>query len=414
MSYRSSPLFSLFFLLVILTFSSAKPPERALRAERDPCGYPDTSAPLYKKAAAAGFGYGYDSLRLDLVKWKASPFVKVDSIGATVLGRAMFMLTIQDTAFQLRPRKRVWIHARTHPVEVQGTWVTNEIIGALLADTRMAERLRDSCVFNIVPMYNPDGVELGLARENANGVDIEGGWNTTPGQPEVIVLRNTFTGLMAKENPIRIALNMHSAYGLSRYFVYHTATGTSLSYSSIEIRFIDTVRYRFPGGIEPYTYFESWTATAALQYPESWFWYNHHENVLALTYEDMNDVTANSFDKTANAILHGIGDDLGVLDSTTSPAKTTTPKKPGPAAMKIRENSSSPLLTITFSLLKTDNMELAVHDLLGRTVAVLAHGTLPAGEHRVQWNAGPFPKGSYVFVLLARGRVVGREMAVIR
>jgi hypothetical protein len=410
---RTALFLSPIIILAFLSVSFAQPLS-PLRAERDPCGYPDTSAPLYKKAAAAGFGYGYDSLKYDLGLWKKSPFVTIDSIGATVLNRGIFMLTIQDTAFRPQPRERVWIHARTHPVEVQGTWVTDEIIGTLLSKTPLAERLRDRCVFNIVPMYNPDGVELGFARENANGVDIESDWNTTPNQKEVVVLRTTFTALMAQENPIRIALNIHSAYGTSRYFVYHTATGTSALYSSMEIRFIDTVRSNFPGGIEPYTYFQSWTASAALQYPESWFWYNHHEQVLALTYEDMNDASANSFDKTAEAILHGIGDDLGVLDSPALPVLTAASLKPGLPGLKISSNGIGQFLMIAYSSPRTGRMELAIHDLLGRTVALLFLGTQSAGEHLVRYNTALLSRGSYVITLRTENGGFSTGMAVIR
>jgi hypothetical protein len=375
---RTAAFLTLSFIIMFSSHSFGK------SLTRDPCGYPDTSAPLFKKAAAAGFGYGYDSLLHDLDQWKKSPFVKIDSIGASVQNRTIFMLTIQDTAVQLPLRKRVWIHARTHPGEVQGTWVTNQIIGQLLSTTPTAKRLRDSCVFNIVPMYNPDGVELGLPRENANGIDLESDWNTTPNQKEVLVLKNSFIGLMAPANPIRIALNMHSAYGTSRYFVYHTATGTSSLYSSMEILFIDTVRFNFPGGIEPYTYFQSWTDTASLVYPESWFWYNHHEKVLALTYEDMNDPSANSFDKTANAILRGIGDDLGVLD-TVGKSQIATPLKPGTFPMNLRISGPDRFPIITFTMVRQGLMEVASCDLKGRTVAVIFKGILGAGEHRMRY-----------------------------
>ena len=402
------------FLVVLLELMSITPSSaQTFAPERDPCGLPDTSTIQYRKAAAVGWGYGYDTLRYDLQQWRKSPFVAVDSIGATVQNRTMYMVTIQDTSLIFETRRRIWIHARTHPNEVQGTWVTNEIIKSLLSNTPLAKRLRDSCIFNIVPMYNPDGVELGNLRENANGIDIESNWSTTPSQPEVTVLRNTFTRLMAKENPIRIALNMHSAYGTSRYFVYHTATGTSPLYSSMQIRFIDTVRSNFPGGIQPYTFFVSWTATAATQYPESWFWYNHHENVLALTYEDMNDTSAKSFDKTANAILHGIGDYLGILGGTSSVvANRQTPA--GFALMQNYPNPFNPVTTIEFSLSKEERVTLTVHDLLGRTVALLVDEIQAAGEHRVQWNAASLSSGSYIYTLRAGSAMISKALVVVK
>ena len=409
MNYRITTFLVLLLGLMSITPSSAQ----TFAPERDPCGFPDTSTIQYKKAAAVGFGYGYDTLRYDLQQWKKSPFVTVDSIGATVQNRTMYMVTIQDTTLMFEVRKRIWIHARTHPNEVQGTWVTNEIIKSLLSNTPLAKRLRDSCIFNIVPMYNPDGVELGNLRENANGIDIESNWSTTPSQPEVTVLRNTFTRMMAKENPIRIALNMHSAYGKVRYFVYHTATGTSPLYSSMQIRLIDTVRSNFPGGIQPHTFFTSWPATAATQYPESWFWYNHHENVLALTYEDMNDTSANSFDKTANAILHGIGDYLGILGGTSSVVANTR-QPAGFALMQNYPNPFNPVTTIEFSLSKEERVTLTVYDLLGRTVAFLVDETKAAGEHRVQLNAASLSSGTYIYTMRAGSMAISRALVVVK
>ena len=44
---------------------------------------------------------------------------------------------------------------------------------------------------------------------------------------------------------------------------------------------------------------------------------NHGENVMALTYEDMNCSLAGSYDSTANAILRGIFDYVGFNLSIT-------------------------------------------------------------------------------------------------
>ncbi|MEK7251075.1 MAG: M14 family zinc carboxypeptidase, partial [Bacteroidota bacterium] len=283
----------------------------------DPCGYPDTSSAQYKSDALMNWGYSYDSLRADLARWSQSPFVRIDSVGATVQNRAMYVLTIQDTSVLPFARKRIWIHARTHPNEVQGTWVTNEIIKLLLSNSPIAMRLRDSCIFNIMPMYNPDGVELARPRQNANGIDLESNWSANPPQPEVQVLRRVFTQLMSQPNPIRVALNMHSALACRRYFVYHAASGTSNLFATMQQDYIGFVRSHFPGGIEPYTYFVSWTSNPPpTVYPESWFWYNHREAVLANTYEDKNCTAAGGFDTTAAAILRGAGDYLGVFGPT--------------------------------------------------------------------------------------------------
>ena len=140
------------------------------------------------------WGYGYDDLLSDLNIWAQSPYVIVDSIGATVQNRAIWELTISDNPGS-STYKRVYIHARTHPGEEESFWVTDEIINFLLSDTPEASYIRSHSIFHILPMHNPDGVELGYPRENANGIDIESGWDDTVLQPEVSALQNRFIDL---------------------------------------------------------------------------------------------------------------------------------------------------------------------------------------------------------------------------
>ena len=82
----------------------------------------------------------------------------------------------------------------------------------------------------------------------------------------------------------------------------------------MEQDFIEGIRSYYPNGIEPWHYFISWTTGTPLQYPESWFWINHGENVMALTYEDMYQCTGTgNFDITANALIRGVMDYMGIV-----------------------------------------------------------------------------------------------------
>ena len=143
----------------------------------DKCGFDQTLAKLQLASLGDHWGYGYDDLLSDLDYWAESPYVTVDSLGASVQNRAIWQLTITSDVPSSEPRKTVFIHARTHPGEVQGWWVTDELINLLLAEDEFGQFVRQRCVFYIIPMYNPDGVELEYPRENANGVDIESNWD---------------------------------------------------------------------------------------------------------------------------------------------------------------------------------------------------------------------------------------------
>lgn len=356
----------------------------------DPCGYPDTTSLEYRIAAAANWGYGYTNLLADIDQWKKSPYVTVETIGQSVQSRNILLLTITDSG-ALEKKKRIWIHARTHPSEVEGTYVTNEIISYLLSDASLAKTLRDSCIFTIVPMINPDGVELQLPRENANGIDIESNWNTFPHQPEVHALQNQFVRFMQSISPIRVSLNMHSAYTCKRYFVYHDIGGTSLGYTKLEQKFISQVQSHFPGGFENYNYFVSWVNATALQYPESWFWTNHRESVMALTYEDMNCAQHGMYDRTAYALLAGISDYLTILPKVNR----IDPMIAG-ASFSLAQNYPNPFsqtTTIEFSIPRhtssvgsTPRVTLNVYDKLGRKVQALVDEQLFPGTYRVTFQ----------------------------
>ncbi|MBL1214521.1 MAG: T9SS type A sorting domain-containing protein [Ignavibacteriae bacterium] len=64
-------------------------------------------------------------------------------------------------------------------------------------------------------------------------------------------------------------------------------------------------------------------------------------------------------------------------------------------------NPFNPSTTIEFNLLKDEEINLTIYDMLGRKVAILHKGYLRAGDHRVQWNAEGFASGLYICRLQA-------------
>lgn len=234
------------------------------------------------------WGYGYAKLREDLDAWARHPLVKVDSIGSTVQGRAIWSLTITEGADSLgRPgdagwrKRRVFVHARTHPAEVQSHYVAVEMIKFLLDSTALAREIRKEFIFNIVPMYNPDGVEMMHPRENANKIDIESNWNKPTLEVEVRSLKRHFETLMAGPIPVEVALNLHSDQFLcTRFFFFHQAGGTSPAFVDMEKDFIGKVQGHFPGGIKDWSFQTSWPIATGTQYPEGFWWMNHREKVM--------------------------------------------------------------------------------------------------------------------------------------
>ena len=359
------------------------------------------------------WGYDYNDLLNDLPVWNASPWVTIDSIGASVQNRALWELTITDTLPPDQTRHTVYMHVRTHPNEVQSFWVANEFINLLLSDDLYADFMRTHCTFYIVPMYNPDGVELGYPRENANGIDIESNWANIPMEPEPAVLKQRFISLMSSSAPIEVALNMHSAYNASmRFFVYHHENGTSIEYTQLEQQFIGAVQSYFPTGIAPWNHTVTWTSFTPDYYPESWFWLNHGASVMALTYEDMNNDQAGNYDSTAYALLHGIGDYLGLVPTTTVAEEPDQPR-----FFSLNQNYPNPfnpITTISYYLEKPGHVTLNILDLNGRWLMSLVKTFQPAGNKQVQWNGELFPTGIYFYQIIVDGQQQARKMTMLK
>jgi hypothetical protein len=85
----------------------------------------------------------------------------------------------------------------------------------------------------------------------------------------------------------------------------------------------------------------------------------------------------------------------------------------------VRPNPMSASTSVVFSLARAGNVSLAVHDVQGRRVRVLAHTTMAAGEHRVTWDGmsddgRSLSAGIYLVRLETEGRVLSRKVVRVR
>lgn len=384
----------------------------------DKCQFDEELAVQMQEILGSNWGYGYDSLLIDLERWRQSPYVTIDSIGASVQNRAIWQLTITAN----HPpgpinRKTIFIHARTHPAEVQAFWVTNEIINLLTSEDPLAQFVRENCTFYIIPMYNPDGVELGYPRENAHGVDLERNWTANPMEPESAALKNQFLELMNSTAPIEVALNMHASGHTKRYFYYHDSAGTSYQYTLLEKDFINGVRSYFVNGFEPWYYSISWTTGTVTYFPEGWFWINYAEAVMALTYEDTNIMVAGAYDTTAYALVHGIIDYLGLVPTPVH--SLSPPTAESPILYQNFPNPFNNATTLSYYLPYSARVELKIYDLLGKEMKTLADEYQNQGLKEIVWhgddNSGhTVGSGIYILHLACGDFTISRQLIFIK
>jgi hypothetical protein len=94
---------------------------------------------------------------------------------------------------------------------------------------------------------------------------------------------------------------------------------------------------------------------------------------------------------------------------------------PGPSRFGLEARGPNPAsgpTQIEFSLSRPSEVRLAVVDVLGREVAVLARGAHPAGRHQVSWSgetpSGPAATGLYFLLYQAEGQTASRRIVRLR
>ena len=77
-------------------------------------------------------------------------------------------------------------------------------------------------------------------------------------------------------------------------------------------------------------------------------------------------------------------------------------------------NPFNPTTTIMYALPYLQEIQLAVYNLLGQQVAVLAEGQQTAGVHQVHFDGSGLASGVYVYRMTAAGQILTRKMILVR
>ena len=146
-----------------------------------------------------------------------APEARVEVIGRSVLGRDLHLVTITNTALPDAAKKTVWFIARQHPWETGTSYVMEGALRFLVSDDPAARRLRDTTLFRLMPMMNPDGAALGFVRFNANGYDTNRQWDLVDlrdkqwfeKMPEIWYVKAAILSQHARQ-PVDLVFNLHN------------------------------------------------------------------------------------------------------------------------------------------------------------------------------------------------------------
>lgn len=250
------------------------------------------------------YPYTFTDLERYVATLKDSPYVDIRIPGYSQEGRPIYLLKITDSTVPVTAKKRIFLHARTHPAETPPSFLVEGMIRFLLSGTREASDILARFEFYVFPMQNVDGVIAGNYRSTPKSENLEMLWvfdGVNPLDlvgdipPEVSILHRQAKELMTDGGPpVSIALNLHASNSEPdiRPFFYPHFGPTALGYAPVEaslwdkqLRFIDRVANRYgPDMIEPVPD-EGGGSFAGKTYPESWWWANWRDQVMAMTLE---------------------------------------------------------------------------------------------------------------------------------
>ncbi|XP_019410303.1 PREDICTED: cytosolic carboxypeptidase 1 isoform X1 [Crocodylus porosus] len=135
------------------------------------------------------YPYTYSTLKMHLQKLESmhNPqqiYFREDVLCETLAGNSCPLVTITampesnyyEHVCQFRNRPYVFLSARVHPGETNASWVMKGTLEYLMSSSPAAQSLRESYIFKIVPMLNPDGVINGNHRCSLSGEDLNRQW----------------------------------------------------------------------------------------------------------------------------------------------------------------------------------------------------------------------------------------------
>uniref|UniRef100_W5K071 Cytosolic carboxypeptidase 2 n=1 Tax=Astyanax mexicanus TaxID=7994 RepID=W5K071_ASTMX len=151
-------------------------------------------------------------------------YCKVRVLCRSLAGNAVYVLTITApgaTWKERRNKQAVVVTARVHPGETNGSWMMQGFLDFLLGDSLDARLLRETFVFKVVPMLNPDGVVVGNYRCSLAGCDLNRNYRTLlrDSFPCVWYTRNMVKKLVA-EREVVLYCDFHGHSRKNNVFMY--------------------------------------------------------------------------------------------------------------------------------------------------------------------------------------------------
>jgi hypothetical protein len=142
----------------------------------------------------------------------SNPDVKVETIGKSVEGRAIPLVTITDTAVPDKGKKVVWLMFRQHAWEAGSSWTADGLMRFVTLANPVAARIRREMIIKILPLCDPDGVVDGGVRFNRHGYDLNRNWDVSDPvrMPEITAERRAILNWVDSGKRVDFLLTLHN------------------------------------------------------------------------------------------------------------------------------------------------------------------------------------------------------------
>ncbi|XP_029766709.1 cytosolic carboxypeptidase 3 isoform X2 [Terrapene carolina triunguis] len=174
------------------------------------------------------YPYTYSNLQDYLAAISRDPvrskFCKIRILCHSLARNIVYVLTITSPSESGKEAKRkaaVILTARVHPGETNSSWIMKGFLDYILGSSGDARLLRDTFVFKVVPMLNPDGVIVGNYRCSLAGQDLNRNYTSDLKEsfPSVWYTRNMIRRLM-EERDILLYCDLHGHSRKENVFMY--------------------------------------------------------------------------------------------------------------------------------------------------------------------------------------------------
>uniref|UniRef100_A0A8W8MZR7 Peptidase M14 domain-containing protein n=1 Tax=Magallana gigas TaxID=29159 RepID=A0A8W8MZR7_MAGGI len=174
------------------------------------------------------FPYTYTDLQDYLLDLSNDPvknkICKQRVLCRTLAGNLVYLLSITSptqNSEDMKHKKAVVITSRVHPGECNSSWMMKGFLDYLTGNSADAKLLRDTFIFKIVPMLNPDGVIVGNYRCSLAGRDLNRNYKTVlkDSYPSVWHTKNMIRKLL-QEREIIVYCDLHGHSRKQNVFIY--------------------------------------------------------------------------------------------------------------------------------------------------------------------------------------------------